>query len=370
MSTKFQAAIQHLQSDVPLSTPVLLGLGDPLHFDERTFRDVWFALPVERRRQAATALLDLAEIDSTTDFTPLFFVLLDDPDPEVRMQAVDGLWETNTPSLPRLTRRLLAMLRDRTEDPRVRARAALGLGHPLFEYEMGGLALTNAAEIVETLLNIFRDASEPLEVRRRALESMAAVSNEVTRAAIRDAYAAPEHDMRVSAIFAMGRTGEPEWAPIIRRELGNPSAEIRYEATRAAGHLGDKAAVPALVDLLADPDAQVRDVAIWALSEIGTERAIEALENLLQRTTDDELAEYIEEAIEMARFNALEVPDMLDLFTFEDDPDTYIELGPEDDDDFDTDVYDEVYDDAYNEAYVEEWEEKDDEDERNEDDTF
>jgi len=68
MSTKFQAALQHLQSDAPLSTPILLGLGVPLYFDEAAFRTVWFALPVERRRQATTALLDLAEVDSTTDF--------------------------------------------------------------------------------------------------------------------------------------------------------------------------------------------------------------------------------------------------------------------------------------------------------------
>lgn len=361
MSTKFHAALQHLQSDEPLSLPVLFDLGDPLYFDEQSFRDVWFALPLERRRQAATALFDIAEEDSRTDFTPLFFILLDDTDPEVRIKAVDGLWETNTPSVPRLVRRLLAILRDPAEDYRVRARAALGLGHPLEKHALGSLDVAFVDEVVDTLLRIFHDAGEPLEVRRRALEGVAVVNNEAIRAAIREAYASPEHDLRVSAIFAMGRTGEPEWIPVVRRELTNPSAEIRYEAARAAGALGDVGAVSTLIDLLADPDAEVRDEAIWALSEIATERAIKALENFLQRITDDELAEYVEEAIDMARFNAMEVVDVFDLFEFEDDPDYYIEIGPEDDDDFDAEAYNEIYDDAYGEGYIEEEEEEGDE---------
>ena len=370
MDKQFSAALQHLQSDEPLSTPKLAALGDAYRFDEQAFRDTWFALPVERRRQAAAAFLDLAEVDTATDFTPLFFVLLDDPDPEVRMQAVDGLWETNTASLLRLARRLLAFLRDPDEDPRVRARAAVGLARPLLEHVWTDFELANFEEVLETLLRIFHDTSEPLEVRRRALESAAAFSNDAVRAAIRQAYASPEHDMRVSAIFAMGRAGDEEWEPIVRRELNNPSAEIRYEAARAAGHLGDQDAVPALIDLLADVDPQVRDVAIWALGEIGTERAIKALENLLNRTTDEELAEYIEDAIEMARFNTMEVADMLDFFTFEDDPESYVEWGPEDEDeDFDNEAYDEAYDEAYGDAYEEElWDEEDEDEEEDDED--
>jgi HEAT repeat protein len=112
-----------------------------------------------------------------------------------------------------------------------------------------------------------------LEVRRRALESIAYVSNENIPPIIQEAYAHTEELMRISAVFAMGRSADKRWAKVVVKELNNPSPEMRYEAARACGELRLHQAVRDLVELVEDVDAEVQQAALWSLGQIGGDLA-------------------------------------------------------------------------------------------------
>ena len=84
-------------------------------------------------------------------------------------------------------------------------------------------------------------------------------------------------DLKTSAIFAMGRTGEVSWLPTLVKELDNREPSIRYETANACGDLGEEDVVPYLLDLLDDEDYQVQIAALNALGKIGGSLAKRAL---------------------------------------------------------------------------------------------
>jgi len=142
-----------------------------------------------------------------------------------------------------------------------------------------------------------------VEVRRRALESLANSSHDLVATAIAEAYDSEDQRLQISALFAMGRSCDERWSEIVLAELDNEDAEFRYEAARAAGELEIEEAIPALSRFVFDDDVDVRDVAIWSLGEIGGKEAVRIL-NLLANDAklnrDRDLAEAIEDALAIA----------------------------------------------------------------------
>jgi len=200
---------------------------------------VWSELPVATRRKMAQMMVEIAESDFEVNFDEVFRLVLEDPDATVRLAAVDGLWENEDFRLvPVLANVLL-------NDPaaEVRAAAATSLGR----FMLSGESLAYSGESVVIDL-------------------------------IRAAYWHPDERMRISAVFAMGRSADDRWAPEVLRELHNPSPQMRYEAARACGELELADAVPALLELIEDVDAEVQEAAIWALGQIGGDEARQALD--------------------------------------------------------------------------------------------
>jgi HEAT repeat protein len=118
--------------------------------------------------------------------------------------------------------------------------------------------------------------------------------------AIDRAYTDGDDLLRVSALFAMGRSLDPDrWGESVIDDLGNTNAEIRFEAVRSAGELQLDEAVSALALLLDDPDGDVLEMAIWSLGEIGGEEARRILEEKLE-SADEDLSELIEDALSNA----------------------------------------------------------------------
>jgi hypothetical protein len=136
-----------------------------------------------------------------------------------------------------------------------------------------------------------------VEVRRRAVESIAYLSDERVREIIEAAYYDDDERMRVSAVFAMGRSADPLWSSIVLKELESPYPEMRYEAARACGELEISDAVPILANLVEDQDREVQEAAIWALGNIGGNEARRILESCYI-TGDDFLREAVEEALD------------------------------------------------------------------------
>ncbi len=258
--------------------------------DGARVREAWLGLPLELRREIINRLAELAEADFEVNFGAVFRIGLDDGDAEVRTTAIEGLWEDED---VRLVPLLAARLRT-DEDAGVRAAAATSLGRFVLLGELDKIRPIPKAAAYEALLAACEDATETLEVRRRALESLAYVDNETVAGLIRQAYAAPEEKMRVSAVFAMGRSADTRWAQQVRQELFSPNPELRYEAARACGELQLIEAVSELAELAEDADPEVQEAALWALGQIGGDQARKILEHYC--TVEDEATQAAAEA--------------------------------------------------------------------------
>jgi HEAT repeat protein len=279
-----------------------LAMGDlkPLSGLGREERDgfwpAWSAIAPMRRADIARAIVDLAEDDIDLEFGEPLLWLLDDDDSEVRSTAVEGLWESDN---ARVLRRLLAMLRGDPAPP-VRAQVATTLGRFAYRAELDELDERDVQALRDGLLGIILDGRQPLDVRRRTLESAGYFADiaEVQRQ-IELAYASDEQLLRESALVAMGRSMSSSWLPTIAKELASQSPALRYEAARAAGEMAEEAGslVPKLVSLLNDGDSEVALAAIWALGQIGGENARRALQQV-RKSQDEARSQAAAEALE------------------------------------------------------------------------
>jgi len=238
------------------------------------FDRLWPTLPVNLRRKVLQIAVELAENDVEMDFSAVFRRALQDPDAAVRATAIEGLWEDDE---FRTAEQLAVMLR-RDSAENVRVAAALCLAHFTLRAELGSLYPPAAEKVRVALTEAFNDASESVEVRRRALEALGVLSDPGIAELIQAAYRDPNPRMRASAIYAMGRNCDERWLETILVELESENPEMRYEAARAAGELEHPRAVVPLINRLDDPDLEVRLAVIGALGQIGGDVARRALE--------------------------------------------------------------------------------------------
>jgi len=281
----------------PLHLSSLYALSNLSKADLATLRAIWPGIAVERRRQIVQNMVEIGEESVDVDFSDALRALLDDADAEVRAAAVDGLWECEDVLL---IKPFIALLQS---DPAelVRAKAASALGRYMYLAELEELSTTKATQVKQALLAAHRSPTETLEVRRRALEALSALTDPEIHDLIAAAYQHPEEKMRVSAVFAMGHSGHTPWRSTVLQELDNPVPAIRFEAARAAGELESKKAVPRLIELLADSDREIQQAAAWSLGQIGGKPAKEALRQAA-KGQDEVLREAAEAALQELAF--------------------------------------------------------------------
>lgn len=267
--------------------------------EAKSFKEVWRTLPVENRRKIINALVEASEKDCSLDFSYLFQICLEDEDEEVRLQALEGLWEDEDPGL------VVPLVKLLKKDPsnKVRASAASSLGRFLLRAGTSKLDSYYGQLVYSALMEAAQ--GDDLEIKRRAIESLSysALDDEKVLRLIEEAYHYPNDKMKASALFAMGKNANPRWRAFVLKELRNPKPEIRYEAARACGEMGLKEAVEILATLVRDKDYEVREAAIWALGSIGGSEARRILLNFLKEG-DDSLREAIEEALREAEFSS------------------------------------------------------------------
>ena len=239
------------------------------------FAEAWFPIPIERRRSIATTMVEHAEDNPELDFSAIFKLCLSGDDEPLLVIALDGLWEHEDRSV---IPSMIEVLRSQKGSD-VRSAAARALGRfPLLAQE--GKLLDKDGEVIQdNLMQVLEDEEEPLAVRRRCLEALAPFNTMEINQQITLAYESLDPDLRASSIFAMGRSGEANWLPILLQELENEDPSIRYETAHACGELGEDEAVPHLVLLLEDDDSEVRLAGISALGEIGGPLARKVLMN-------------------------------------------------------------------------------------------
>ncbi len=273
-------------------------LSAPTEADRRLWQNRWPKIERERRRWIARALLETAEASFEVEFDTLCTDILQDEDAQVRVLAIDALWECQN---PRLIDPLLH-LASKDADHNVRAHAAAALGPFVLQGELDRLHADTLARMVQVLAQLAGDEFEDLDVRRRATESIGYAQLPEAEVAIRAGLQAVEPTLRAGAMRAIGNSASAEWADVVLEALEAEEAEMRFEAARAAGELALADAVPQLLRLAETDDREIRLEAIWALGEIGGRQAVRALELVASRLDDEDedAAEALAEALAMA----------------------------------------------------------------------
>jgi HEAT repeat protein len=295
-------ALRSIEFDATLPATLFYGLSELNGEEVQSLLPVWQGLGGTQRINVLRQLVDSSETNFELDYFALAVVGLDDVEPSARVAAVELLWADE--SIEIMDR--LHHIAQTDSDENVRASAINALGRYILAGELGDLPEEQTLKVQETVMSIFRNESEPLEIRRRALEAAANSSSNDTELdkTIREAYSSRALPMQASALFAMGRTCDEKWGDIIIRELENTDSELRFEAARAAGEMLLETAIPKLNQAAFDVDTEVRDTAIWALGEIGGREALRILNILASdpdNQEDDDLMEAIEDAIANAQ---------------------------------------------------------------------
>ncbi len=346
-SPEFDRALRQLQDvSQPFPTSSLYHLSDLAREDREALEAAWRDMPAERRGAIMQDLSEISEANFEVSFDEVFRLALEDDEPAVRAVAIDGLWESEDPSL--IAPFIDFMLHD--PDEVVRAAAAGALGRFVYLGEVEELQANIAHRVEDALLSVI-GGGDATEVRRRALEAVAFSSRSDVPPLISEAYRSPEAKMRASAVSAMGRTADANrWRKPVRTELESPDPELRFQAARAAGELELADAAPLLSELVDDEDSQVKEAAIWSLGQVGGPVAHDALAALLERTADEAEQEFIEEALSNLAFT-----DELHSFTL-----FQMNLDGSDDADVDLDDEDDELDDGFDEGFEGEDDEPDD----------
>jgi len=244
-----------------------------------------------------------------TDNGLIFVQFLDDDDPQVRALAIRGLWYYPEPAL---IDRLIEMA-EQDPSPLVRARAVSGLGIYMYEGEMADygydfgpmteilreeeLPQTDFERAKEFLQSVYADGTRSLDERRFALEALSFLSDPEIADLVEEAYNQPEREMKISAVFAMGRSGLIRWTDILGRELYNDDWEIQREAIRAAGEMGLDELGKDLWRLTYADEREIMLEALAALAQTGWEGAFDRIDELTL-DTDQEIAQAAEEAMD------------------------------------------------------------------------
>ncbi len=293
---EFEELLEKIRRSGP-ERSLLYGLSNLSGEELAVLNEAWPSWPTDHRRLAISRLVEIAEADFEADFCEVFKVGLHDQDPYVRATSIEGLWEVEDIAL---IRPLIRMLRD-DESALVREAAAISLSRFALLAELGRLQDHLGRMVWDALWETIHAPHEDLNVRRRALESLAYFDRPEVRPLIERAYNDQDPKMRISAIFAMGRSADESWGETVLDELEHDDPEVRYEAARACGALRVAAAVPTLCRMVADPDLEVKLMAVWALGQIGGPEARRVLEICYQEG-DEALQDAAEEALAELEF--------------------------------------------------------------------
>ena len=315
----FQNVLDHLldsKKDIPRGHLQLYSDLDPKSL--RLFSDVWSSVKPARKLLLLDQLVAYLDEDTIANFESIGNVLLDDADGEVRARAIQLLAESNDPKLVgKLTNILLT---DTLPAPRIEATHLLGEFIVLGELEELKEELQRKAE--DALLAVIRNDNEDATLRKFALEAVGYSSRpDIATTVIESAFKRADPTWVASALRAMGRSHDDHWNEDVVSMLLDDDPRIRFAAVEAAGELSIESAGPILLQMLEEEeeDDDVVAAAIWSLSQVGGDDARIYLVNLIEKTEDEDVVEFLEDALvnldflqELNKFDLLSLDDLDD----------------------------------------------------------
>lgn len=263
------------------------------------FREAWPAIEPGRRLSILTQLTELAADNVDLNYDAIYKIALRDEEAEIRAAALAGLHEYER-------RDLIPVLADvLRNDPNadVRREAAVALGRYALAAELNQLLPDDVTAVREALFESAEDTEEDELVRGRAIEALGAMSDEETANLIESVYEEDSLWLKIGAVDAMGRSCNPDWVPLVLREMESGAPEMRHAAAFAAGEIGEDVAVEQLQRMaVMDPDKEVQMAAVHSLGEIGGQQAKVALKAILYEG-EESLEEAVQEAMSEIEFN-------------------------------------------------------------------
>ncbi len=245
--------------------------------------------------------------DPWTDHTSVFIQYLDDEAPQVRVTAIWGLWYNPDPEL------IDPLIEIAETDPSemVRAQAISALGMYIYEgvmvdygFDYGpvpeylkedDLSEADFVRVKELLLGVYADAGRSLHEQRYSIEALSFLGREVADL-IEELFGRPEKEAKISALFAMGRSGLSRWAGILAQEIYSAEPDVQREAVRAVGEIRMDELGEDLWRLTYADEKDLMLEAIEALGQTGWEHGFERLDELTL-DPDSEVADVAEEAL-------------------------------------------------------------------------
>jgi HEAT repeat protein len=282
--TNFFNTIRHIgNSSETLAASKLFSLSDITVEELEEFKKIIPQISTQRRIRLMRTLVEVAESDLLVNFEPIFVYALADEEASVRSAALEGLWSSENELIAAPVIHLL----HNDPDSGVRALAAQALAQFVYLGEIEEINPTILSLVEEALLQAYNNPQEDMGVHRRALEALSFSGDETVDVLIENAYHHPEEEMRISAVFAMGRNADGRWRTYVCQELDNSNPAMRYEAARACGELELSQALPRLFELIDnDEDAEVQQAAIEALGKIGGTSAQGKLQAIYEGSND------------------------------------------------------------------------------------
>ncbi len=292
----FQTVLDHLldsKKDIPRGHLQLYSDLDPKSL--RLFSDVWSSVKPARKLLLLDQLVAYLDQDTIANFESIGSVLVEDADGEVRARAIQLLAESNDPKLvDKLTD---VLLNDVDLAPRIEATHLLGEFIVLGELEELKEELQRKAE--DALLAVIR-SEDDATLRKFALESIGYSSRpDIATTVIESAFKRADPTWVASALRAMGRSHDDHWNEDVVSMLLDDDPRIRFAAVEAAGELSIENAGPILLQMLEEEeeDDDVVAAAIWSLSQVGSDDARIYLVNLIEKTEDEDMVEFLEDAL-------------------------------------------------------------------------
>ena len=234
-----------------------------------------------------------------------FLSILRDPKAKAsdRLLAADLAGDFTVINDP-LAHALLAIVGNAAEPEELRAAAAISLGPALEQADIDEFDDPESVPISEktfhkiqqSLRKVYDDSGVPKFVRRRILEAAVRAPEDWHTDAIRSAYASPDPEWKLTAVFGMRHVRGFDEQIVEALESADPL--IHYEAVCAAGVWEIDAAWPHVVALLAAPGID-KDLLIAAMHAVASIRPREAGVLLvdLADSPDEDIAEAASEAV-------------------------------------------------------------------------
>ena len=278
---------------------VVYGLSELTSDELKAVLPIWSRLSAVAKHRVLSALNEASEAMFELGFREIALLSLGDKSSLVRAKAIDLLWTDESAE----TMRKLMRMAESYPEATIRSRALESLGRFILLGEYGDIPADLAAQAQTLTYTIHKNMSEPVEIRRRALEALSNSSHAAVEQLILAAYADGNHELRIGALFAMGRTCNEIWRDRLLAELENDEYEYVYEAIRACGQIQIADSVQRIGEFALSEDQEIQLMAIWSLGEIGGRQAFEILARLEQELADEEVAAVLDEALDAAGFS-------------------------------------------------------------------